>query len=154
MFTINQASKESLKKAFNSRINLFTPGQIFTINSAKVVDTIFKDDSNPSIPERKSIQIVFDTSLGDLFFASLRRSVTDTNDKIHKPSGTFIDEFLSTLQTLKPAEGEDIITNSAAADQLTKAFKDRKVNIQWDEFVRTDMKGSTFPGHVLILNFA
>ena len=153
MFTVNKASQASLDKAFNSRINLFTPGQVCTIKGAKVVDTVFTDDNNKSLGERKSIQVVLDTSLGDLFFASLRRSLTDVDNKIHKPEGTFIDDFHAKLLALKPEDGQDIITNAAAAKQLTDAFKGKIVTVEWDEFARKDMKGTTFPGHVLKLNY-
>ena len=152
MFTVNTATTESANKEFNAKINMFTPGQSFTINSAKIVDTVFQDNNDPN-KVTKSIQIVFDTTLGDLFFASLRRLTVDKDDKIHKPSGTFIDDFMKALRALKPEDGQTIITNQAAANQLTAAFKGKTVKIDWEEFIRQNKDGSTYPAHVMLLNY-
>ena len=152
MFTVNTASTESANQEFNAKINMFTPGQAFTINSAKVVDTVFQDNHDPK-KVTKSIQVVFDTTLGDLFFASLRRITADKDGKIHKPSGTFIDDFMKALLALKPEDGQTIITNQAAANQLTAAFKGKTVKIDWEEFIRQNKDGYTYPAHIMLLNY-
>ena len=152
MFTVNTATAESANKEFNAKINMFIPGQAFTINSAKVVDTVFQDNNDPK-KVTKSIQVVFDTTLGDLFFASLRRITADKDGKIHRPSGTFIDDFMKALLALKPEYGQTIITNQAAANQLTAAFKGKTVKIDWEEFIRQNKDGSTYPAHVMLLNY-
>lgn len=152
MFTVNTATEKSANQEFNAKINMFTPGQTFTINSAKVVDTVFQDNNDPK-KITKSVQVVFDTTLGDLFFASLRRLTADKDGKIHRPSGTFIDDFMKALLALKPEDGQTIITNQAAANQLTAAFKGKTVNIDWEEFIRQNKDGSTYPAHIMLLNY-
>ena len=152
MFKVITATTESENKEFNAKINMCTPGQAFTINFAKVVDIVFQDDNDPK-KVTKSIKVVFDTTLGDLFFASLRRLTADKDGKIHRPSGTFIDDFMKTLLALKPEDGQTVITNQAAANQFTTAFKGKTVKIDWEEFIRQTKDGYPYPAHVMLLNY-
>lgn len=137
---LTDQEQEAANKSHSLRNQLspFRDGMVFNITGY---------DWRKAVVDGKKSQrnsAVFTTPIGDLFLGAITKGKCDTEGKIHRPKGTFVDLVLKALQ--KDADNETILKG------IVDAVKDRKIVCSLEEFGRPVKGSSPLPAAVLILD--